>query len=459
MSKPVIPPAIRRVLAVEPSVVVILAGLALAGYLQGAFYGWAQLVVALVLFGGVLLLPRAPTFTREDLPVTLAAAGLAGWAVVDGVLTGQSAGGIRYALLIGGALLLAGTCRQLRSGARTDLLSGLIMICCLLATLGWVGVVGHHRPWGFESPGLWRASSTLTYPNATAALLAVVGLVCLALRTRDPGSRWLGFAATALTTGLVATLSRAGLLGFGIGMVVLVVGIGWRPVARAVLAPLAGTAVALAGLLPSVTAGAPTPVTIGLAVAGAVVGLGIGSRSATSWLLLLVPGGAVAAAFLSPRAGGLESRLTFDSPDRWAAIDTAWRLFAAHPLTGAGPGLDRLVLTGTQDGTHVFRYAHNEYAQVLAELGAVGGVLLAAFLFVVVRGVHRTRPSAGPLGVGVLAGTAALVVHAGFDFVWHIPVVPLFAAALIGLAAPEPLAGTPPATTGSSDTEMERKNS
>lgn len=460
MGEPAISRAVRRVLVVEPGVVVIVAGLALAVYLRGAFSGWSQLVVAVVLFGGVLLLPRAPRFTREDLPVVLAAAGLAGWAVVDGVLSHEPSGGVRYALLIGGALVFAGACRQLRDRARTELLSGVIMICCLLAALGWVGVVGHREPWGFESPGLWRASSTLTYPNATAAVLAVVGLVCLAIRARDPGGRWLGVAATALTTGLAATLSRAGILGFGIGVVVLVVGIGWRPVVHAALAPMAGAVIATACLLPSITTGAPTPVTAGLAVVGAVAGLGVGSRTATPRLVLLIPVAAVvtvaAVAVIASHADELGSRFTVDSPDRWGSIHAAWQVFTAHPLTGAGPGLDRLILDGTQGGTHIFRYAHNEYLQVLAELGAIGGMLLAAFLIAVLRRVHRARPSAGTLGVGVLAGLAALIVHAGFDFVWHVPAVLLFAAALTGLAAPEQPTAPDPAATKIPATE--RKN-
>ncbi len=448
--------AVRRALAVEPSVAVIVAGLALALYLQGAYYGWAQLVVALVLFGGVVLLPRVPTLAREDLPLVLGAAGLAGWAVVDGVLTHEPAAGVRYLLLIGGALVFAGGCRQLRGGARTDLLRGLITICCLLAALGWAGVVGHLRSWGFESPGLWRASSSLTYPNATAALLAAVGLVCLAVRARDPGSRRLGVAATALTTGLAATLSRAGLIGFGVGVVVLVVTIGWRPVARAALAPLVGTAVAMAGLLPSITGGTPTAVTIGLAAAGAVAGLAVGSRAAVPRGLVFVPVAVVCAVGLARYGGELGSRFTFASPDRWDSLRAAWQVFAEHPLTGAGPGLDRLVLDAAQGGVGVFRYAHNEYLQVLAELGAIGGLLLVAFLFLVVRSVHRSRPSAGALGAGVLAGMAALLVHAGADFVWHVPAIPLFAAALVGLAAPERPAGPEPVAVRSPRTETER---
>jgi O-antigen ligase len=434
MRERVVARSIQRIVAVDPGAAVIVAGLALALYLQGAYYGWAQLIVAVILFAGVLLLPRGPEFGREDVPVALAATGLAGWAVVDGVLKHDPAAGVRYALLIAAVLLFSGCCRQLRGGARTDLVRGLIIVCGLVAALGWVGVVVHHGTWGFESPGLWRASSTLTYPNATAALLAVAALVCLAVRVRDPEVRWLGVAATALTTGLAATLSRAGLLAFGVGAVVLVVGLGWRPVVRVALTPLLGTAVAMAGLLPSITGDTPTVASTGLAVAAALAGLGIGWLTITPRPVLLGPVIAVALAVVAAHTTALGSRFSVDSPDRWDSIRAAWQLFTDNPLTGVGPGLSRLAVERTQGGEGVYRYAHNEYVQVLAELGTVGGVLLVAFLFMVLRRLHRSR--ANVFGVGVLAGMVAFVVHAGFDFVWHIPAIPLFVAALVGLALP-----------------------
>jgi O-antigen ligase len=448
--------AVRRLMAVDPSVAVIVFGLALALYLQGAYYGWAQLVVAVVLFAGVLLLPRGPVFGREDLPVALAVGGFAGWAVVDGLVKHEPAAGVRYALLIAGLLVFAGCCRELRGGARTDLVRGLIVICGLVAALGWVGVVIHHPTWGYAGPGLWRASSTLTYPNATAALLAVAGLVCLAIRARDSGGRWLGIAATALITGLAATLSRAGLLAFGVGAVVLVVGLGWRPVVRAALAPLVGSAVAMAGLLPSITADTPTVATVGLAVAAALAGVGIGSLAGTSRLVVLAPVAGVGVVAIAVVSVG--SRFSFDSPDRWDSIRAAWRLFTENPLTGAGPGLTRLTIERTQGGAGIYRYVHNEYVQVLTELGVIGGVLLVVFLFTVVRRLHRPQPSAYALGFGVLAGVVALVVHAGFDFVWHIPAVPLVVAALIGLALPEPQADQDEDATDAPQKETERSN-
>jgi O-antigen ligase len=105
-------------------------------------------------------------------------------------------------------------------------------------------------------------------------------------------------------------------------------------------------------------------------------------------------------------------------------------------VTGVGPGIDQLVLARTAGGATVFRFAHNEYLQVLAELGVLGGVLLVAFLALVMHRLWRDRVDAGALGVGGLAALTALALHAGFDFVWHIPAVPLLAAAFVGLAMP-----------------------
>jgi hypothetical protein len=103
---------------VEPGVALLVAGLALACYLQGAFVPKAQVLVAVPLVVGALLAPALPAITRRDLPFVLAAAGLAGWAVADGALTGHLLAGCRYFLLIAGVLGLAAVSRQLSSTAR-----------------------------------------------------------------------------------------------------------------------------------------------------------------------------------------------------------------------------------------------------------------------------------------------------------------------------------------------------
>jgi O-antigen ligase len=429
--------AVERARGIEPSVVLLVAGLALACYLQGAFFPRAQLLVAVPLVVGALLAPRLPALIRQDLPIVLTAAGLAGWAVADGALTGHLVAGFRYALLIAGVLGVAGVCRQLSGTARVTLVNGLLVICCAVAALGWFGVVVHHGTWGFQSPGMWRASSTLTYPNATAAVLAMAALVCLALRARDPAARWLGGAATILIAGLAATLSRAGVGGWGIGLVLLGFGIGWRPLLRGAAAPLLGAVIAMTGLLPSITAHTPTTVTILIAGLAAVIGVVVGSRVRATRLVLVVLVVVLAAALVL-LSGRLAERFSLDSPDRWGSFRAAWDVFLRHPVTGVGPGIDQLVLARAAGGASLFRYAHNEYLQVLAELGILGGLLLVAFLALLMRRLWRDRIDAGALGVGGLAALTALALHAGFDFVWHVPAVPLLAAAFVGVAMPQP---------------------
>lgn len=429
--------ALQRAQRIEPSVALLIAGLTLACYLQGAFYPRTQVLVAVPMIIGACLAPNWRTLTRPDIPIVVTAAGLACWAVVDGTLTGHIPAGSRYVLLIAALLGVTGVCRQLPATARVGVVKGLIAVCCVVAVLGWLGVVCFHTTWGWYGEGLWRASSTLTYPNATAAVLAMAALVGLALRAGNPGSRWLGGAATILVAGLVATLSRAGLGGLMVGLCVIGIGLGWRPLWRGAAGPLLGALVVLAGLLPAIVSATPTVATVLAAGAAAPIGLLLGCClragrvAAVLFVAGLATGLAVSAVVLAPR-------FTFASPDRWGSFRAAWQLFVRHPVTGAGPGIDRFVLARPTGGISVYRFVHNEYLQILAELGIVGGILVVALLMAVVRRLWRDRQDTGELGIGVLAALAGLMLHAGFDFVWHIPAVPLLGAAFAGVAMRNP---------------------
>jgi O-antigen ligase len=135
-----------------------------------------------------------------------------------------------------------------------------------------------------------------------------------------------------------------------------------------------------------------------------------------------------------------ETRITLASPDRSGAVGAALRVAAEHPVTGAGPGQADLRSRGADGGTRIFGYAHNEYAQVAAELGLVGLALLAVLLVAFGRMLWRAR-AAGPAGAGwsgVVAATAAFAVHSGFDFVWHLPAVVLTVTLLAGAILPAP---------------------
>jgi O-antigen ligase len=125
------------------------------------------------------------------------------------------------------------------------------------------------------------------------------------------------------------------------------------------------------------------------------------------------------------------------SPSRSNAASEALHLFRAHPAAGVGIGNVLITRTDPSGRLHVQRYVHNEYLQTLVEQGIVGVALLAALFLALARLLWLNRPrdpDRRALWAGVVAACAAAAVHAGFDFVWHVPVIPLTLAALIGLA-------------------------
>jgi hypothetical protein len=162
-----------------------LAGLLLlvavtAGLLgQGAYYPSVQRPVGLLIAVASLLALVGRPLTRDDLRLPIVAAlAFAIWAVLDGALVGVAGGGVGPALLLVGLVAVLVVCRRLGQENRELLLAGVIGIGLLVALTGWLGVAGRASSWAFQAQGLWRASSTLTYPNATAAVLVAISWWC-----------------------------------------------------------------------------------------------------------------------------------------------------------------------------------------------------------------------------------------------------------------------------------------
>jgi O-Antigen ligase len=426
---------------------------------QGAFYGTVQRLVALLVAAATLLALIAWPPNGDDvrrLPVHAALA-LAAWALIDAVLLGvPAAGAAGLALLLAGVVATLATCRRLGAEDRQLLLTGVTAAGLVVALTGWLGVAWRIDSLAWLGDGIWRASATLTYPNAAAAVLVPLALVALARLDRSPPPL-LVVAATGLLGGLAATLSRAGAVAFVVGLAVLACLRGPRATARAAAGPCAGAVVVLAGLVPSMPAAAPprpvaavTGLAAGLLLAvlvsrvawsraGAL--LAAGAAVAALGGLVLVGGGPGAGEALGAVAGG---RVSLASPDRTGALLAARQVVADHPLTGVGPGRAQLRWEGSDGATRFFAYAHNEYAQVAAELGLVGLALLVALLAALARLLWRSRPAGGGgPWAGAVAATAAFAVHAGFDFVWHLPAVVLAVTVLAGTALPAPAPNTP----------------
>jgi hypothetical protein len=420
---------------------------------QGGYYGPVQRLLGLLVAAAALLAMVARPPERDDarlLPVVPALA-LVAWTLADAVLLGvPPAGGLGLALLVAGVLAVLFVCRRLGPEDRELLVAGVAATGLVVALTGWLGVAWRVDALAWVGDGIWRASATLTYPNAAAAVLVPVALVVLARLEAAPRSLPLVLAATGLLAGLAATLSRAGVAAFAVGLVVLACLRGVGATARTLAGPGAGALVALAGLVPSMPAtGPPRPA---VALAGLAAGLALAALATrvSEWRAgrLLVGVAVVAAlcglALLGGAGGALRAvagaRASLASPDRTGALLAARQVVADHPLTGAGPGHTQLRWEGSDGVAHFFVYAHNEYAQVAAELGLVGLVLLALLLAGVARLLWRSLPAGAAAGpwAGVVAAVAAFAVHGGLDFIWHLPAVVLAVTVLAGACLPPP---------------------
>jgi O-antigen ligase len=123
----------------------------------------------------------------------------------------------------------------------------------------------------------------------------------------------------------------------------------------------------------------------------------------------------------------VDNRETLASSRTWI-WGGAWNVFMAHPVTGAGLGSFQTVFPQrTQyDGSWGYvAQAHNDYLQVLADGGIIGGVLMIWFMVLVLRDIFRGVRSSDPLLAGIAlgcgGGIVALLVHSLIDFNLQLP--------------------------------------
>jgi|SRR5690348_3435344 len=106
----------------------------------------------------------------------------------------------------------------------------------------------------------------------------------------------------------------------------------------------------------------------------------------------------------------------------------AWRMFLDYPVAGVGLGAFEAAYPPyeTQYDGKIVNHAHNDYLEVLAETGVVGGLCCAWFLAVLfIASVKRIQnpssPFAGVLHLAGLTGCCGILVHSLVDFNLHIP--------------------------------------
>jgi hypothetical protein len=436
--------ALGRVLAAaegSAASILLLGALAAAAFAQGGFFARGQIAVGALLAAAVFAaLPFDGSSLRDVKGVVALGCALAGWGVIRAAAGGSAVGGVRQALLLAGFVVTMLVARQLDQRGRWLLLRGMLVLGVAVVAVGWLALLTRSAPWATRSAGIWRAASTLTYTNAMAALLVPLALVVVALLARRPRSLPLALGLNVLLLGVAITFSRAGFAAMVLGMIALVALRGVC-VLRALVAPLIGAMVALVAVLPSVPVW-PHP-RLGLGLVGLLAGLGLTALAcrATGRLVLvglcvlpLAAGAAVIVAFPGPARHVWTHRASVASKSRSNSAREAVRLVERDPLTGAGFG--PLSFTRTDELGRLLsqEYVHDEYLQTLVQEGVIGAALLAALLAGLGMALWRSSQRSTALWAGVVAASLAAAVHAGFDFVWHVPAVPLTLAALIGLA-------------------------
>lgn len=428
--------------ALPTCALLLLAALSACITAQGGYYAGGQVIAGGLLAAALLSAHRSTPLSGDDLrlPPVVAGGALAAWALVDARIAGGQAGPV--VALVGAAVAVLLVCRRVPAADRDALALAVVGIGVLVALSGWAGVAWRLDRLAIEDQALWRAATTLTYANAAAGLLVPLALLALGRQLTAGRSPLRATTSCILLAGAGATLSRGGAVALLAGLVCLAAVLGVRRTLAGLAGPAFGAVVALAALAPSMPAGAPPRPALALLglVAGAALAAGLEPAPArarrAAVALGLVAGAAVVA--LGPFDSVRGARLSLASADRREETSAALGLVADRPLTGTGPGRATLFFAGA-DGRRLFaRYAHDEYLQVAAELGMVGLALVAALLIAVGRTAGAGRASAPSLGLwaGAGAGLVALAVHSAFDFLWHVPALPLAGALLAGLTFP-----------------------
>ncbi|MGA2835090.1 MAG: glycoside hydrolase family 43 protein [Acidimicrobiales bacterium] len=407
------------VAAMAAVLVGILAG---ALYRQGTFYP-AEAFGMAVLCGIAAAVILVGHRDRYGLVVTGALGGLTGWWLARSFTEHSPAAflplGASFLAFLAAYLVV----RCLSSRDRTRLAMSIVAVGTVLAGSAVFGVLGRSTALSQDTDGVWRASTTLTYPAATAVVCAVCLLLAMAFGQRSPLAR---LAISASFAGLLAAQSHWELLALGAGALLVP-----RDRWPGTLAPL--TCGAVAGLTVAASSRGPSAgllpwvvVLVSLAASAVPVPLP-GSpavrRAATlAWLCVAV-GSCVAALHLHP---GVAHPVAGQSQtDAWTASVDAWRSSA---LTGTGP--PRTYTTTGPVGSYP-----GFVPDTVLTLAADGG-LVAALLFLgtgaAVAASIRRRDLLTSCGA---AAAVAFAVGGVVDFAWQLPAVALLGGCAAGLAA------------------------
>ncbi len=279
----------------------------------------------------------------------------------------------------------------------------------LVAIAGWLCLIALFMFWGAGNPSM-RWYSTFYWPNPFAGFLLLTLPVEL-VRLAHAGSRRdllaHGFLSVLLATSLVLTYSRGAWLSLLI--VLPAMGVLLRPASRRDAAVrLVAVAVLITGA-------------VGLLTRGAV----------------LSPAGQT----VSGRAASVADATDVSVQGRLNFWKAGVSIFRDHPWVGTGPGTFGAVHARYQRDVRFYaRDPHSLYVQTFAEMGAIGGVALVAFLGMLGWAwsrslVYYKGHDAYPIVCGAGLGVLAFLIHSAVEMNWAYPANPALMSALVGVLA------------------------
>ena len=318
---------------------------------------------------------------REDAIGLSIAAGLAVWLFLAATRAGGSAA--RPIGLLSAAVLAYGIGRLTAVRWKSFPVAAIVAGAAILAVFSWSDLTSEHP-----------LAGPLGYQNANAALFVQAMVAAMVLGTTS-ASRVTRVVAAAAAVLFAAVPFIAGSTAAAVSaLAVLVIGslaiIGWWR-SWMIVALVAGLLAVLLGTILLGASYAPRP---------------------------------------EGSPGFVEESL---SETRFALWHDALELTSRHPGTGVGVGRFS-VASPVAAADPDRRHAHQEYLEMAAETGVVGGLLLVAL---VVWAVLSTGLRGGIGATLAAAGVTLLGIHACIDYVLHFPIIPITSAVLAGAVTAE----------------------
>lgn len=278
--------------------------------------------------------------------------------------------------------------------AETFLLAFIVVSSMNAAIIFWLAYQGVDRPAGF-----------LIDPNLAANIFAIAFLACVYL-IRAPYIRWILLIQLILGSAIFLTQSRGAIFSLSGALIVFFILCRFR----------------------SIPIGYNLARTLVVLVLSFIISVFIQADSSS-----------VAGLSLSDRPESMQDRL-----DMWAS---ALQLFSEEMWWGTGLGSFALrypAVRAATETTSVGFFAHNDYLQLLMELGVVGFVSyfalpVSAFFICLWACFKKSRLKDGCFLVLSVSVISLVAVHSFFNFVIYHPLVSLFVGVIMGFSLREAL--------------------